>query len=59
MKRLFLVCSLVLFSAGENGADEENPLKPADISSPRATLASFTANCEKVYQILQKEGVSL
>jgi len=38
------------------GYEEEHPLLPADISSPRATLNSFIENCEKAYTLLQKNG---
>jgi MscS family membrane protein len=38
------------------GQEQEHPLLPADTSSPRATLASFTENCELAYTLLKAEG---
>ena len=57
MKRLLLVCSVVL--ALSAGAEDEYPLKPADVSSPRATLSSFMDSCTTAFNILQKEGREL
>jgi len=38
------------------GNEEEHPLLPADISSPRATLNSFMESCETAYHLLKTEG---
>lgn len=40
------------------GNEEEHPLLPADISSPRATLNSFMENCETAYNLLSTNGRS-
>jgi MscS family membrane protein len=52
MKRLFflLSISMVLQVLGDEAA---HPLLPADTSSPRDTLNSFTKNCEIAYALLQ------
>ncbi|MCK5528311.1 MAG: mechanosensitive ion channel [Kiritimatiellae bacterium] len=36
--------------------EQEHPLLPADISSPRATLSSFSESCEKAYDTLNRSG---
>ncbi len=55
----FVVVVLLLFLGFGVGAEEEFPLKPADISSPRATLNSFMENCTTAYTILRDEGREL
>ena len=56
MKR---VCLLLLFALAFPVFGKEraaHPLLPADISSPRATLNSFTENCETAYHLLKENG---
>lgn len=55
MKRCLIVI-FWMFAALEVFAQEEYPLQPADISSPRATLNSFMDSCEEVYILLQQQG---
>ncbi|WP_372795695.1 mechanosensitive ion channel family protein [Pontiella sp.] len=60
MRRLLLVLVACVLSFSARAKDEEeHPLRPADISSPRATLSSFVESCSVAYQILQSEGREL
>ena len=44
---------LILLAGAASAADDANPLKPADTSSPRATLKTFIDNVTSAYQILE------
>ena len=50
---ILLVCGLVLPALGE---EVEHPLLPADTSSPRATLNSFTESCTDAYDFFYTIG---
>lgn len=58
--RRALVCGLVvvlfgfLVAAPVAAEEDSNPLRPADTSSPRATLKSFLTNTEAALQVLQE-----
>lgn len=50
-------CTVLLIPPGISGrAEESHPLKPADTSSPRATLKSFIDNMNDLYRLLKKKG---
>lgn len=56
MRRIYFLLMLALTLSTFGAADPEYPLLPADTSSPRATLNSFTESCELAYELLRKEG---
>jgi len=55
MKR-FVFFIVMIWGCSAFGEELEHPLLPADTSSPRATLNSFTENCETAYHLLKTEG---
>ncbi|MCG8544640.1 MAG: mechanosensitive ion channel family protein, partial [Alphaproteobacteria bacterium] len=48
-----LLSFLILLCGTVQAADGDNPLKPADTSSPRATLKTFIEDVTSAYQILE------
>jgi len=59
MRRICLLLLLALVFPVFGKDEPEYPLLPADTSSPRATLNSFTENCELAYELLRREGRSM
>jgi len=55
----FTILALCLVGPGIAKAEADpHPLEPADTSSPRATLKSFTDNMNSLYGLIKEQGVS-
>lgn len=50
MFKFYVLCFLLLWSISTNAAVDNNPLKPIDTSSPRATLQGFLAFSNQSYE---------
>ncbi|MHC4402408.1 MAG: hypothetical protein ACYTG0_22305, partial [Planctomycetota bacterium] len=42
-------------SRGKASEEPLHPLKPADTSSPRATLKSFLDACDEIHEVIQRQ----